>query len=272
MKQLSSFSGSSTTEQEVIESSIKRNKSGPGIVSIYFPQDGFTARNVTLQMLIRSAYDVEENQISGGPKWFDRDSFNVQAKVDGSVIDEWRKLTENQRRAEQQPMLQALLAERFKLVLHRETKELAVYGLTIAKKGPKLPEAKPGDTYPGGLTGLDGQGAPNLLRVGRGVIIGQAVSIGSFVHALTTELDRPVLDKTGLKGIYDFKLEWAPESQGTIWSRAGSESGTEAPPLLESSGPSIFAAIQEQLGLKLESQKGPVEILVIDHIERPSEN
>ena len=249
--------------------SIKPVKFGPGVISIDFLPEGFRARNTTLQILIQFAYSVEENQISGGPSWLDRESYDVEAKVDSPLRDKLLKLTEDQRQVEQQPMLQALLAERFKLELHRETKELPVYNLVIAKNGPKLSEAKPGDTYPGGLTGLDGRGAPHLVQVRRGRgIIGQAVPIGLLVHSLTEELGRPVLDKTGLKGSYDFKLEYAPESQGTNFS----EPGTGGTVPRESSGPSIFTAIQEQLGLKLESTKGPVEILVIDHVEKPSEN
>jgi uncharacterized protein (TIGR03435 family) len=187
--------------------------------------------------------------------------------VDSPLRDKLLKLTEDQRQVEQQPMLQALLAERFKLGLHRETKELPVYNLVIAKNGPKLSEAKPGDTYPGGLTGLDGGGA-HEVRVGRGVIIGQAIRTGEVAKVLTLAMGRPVLDKTGLKSIYDVKLEWAPESQGTIFNQPRSDAAQSQ----ESSGPSIFTAIQEQLGLKLESTKGPVEILVIDHVEKPSEN
>jgi uncharacterized protein (TIGR03435 family) len=147
--------------------SIKPNKAGPVMIKIDFPPDGFTATAVTLQMLIQTAYkqteyDIgfEDNQISGAPGWVTSEWYDVAAKVDSSAADKLRELNEdcsidcNKSLAEQQPMLQALLEDRFKLKLHRETKELPVYSLVIAKTGPKFQEAKPGDTYPNGLVGF----------------------------------------------------------------------------------------------------------------------
>ena len=155
-----------------------------------------------------------------------------------------------------------------------------MYVLVIAKNGPKLQEAKPGDTYPKGLKNPDG-GSPAgifwLRRAGAGgEAIGQAWPMAKLVRLLSEDiLNRSVLDNTGLTGSYDFTLQWsiADESQGPMFKGAGDDqqgTGGTTPP--ESSGPSLFTAIQEQLGLKLESQKGPVQILVIDHVERPSEN
>ena len=207
--QTESQASSATTTPVYEVASIKRNKSGPGIIKLDFPPNGFTATNVTLDMLVQEAYGVEDVQISGAPSWFKSEWYDVEARVDSSVADRLRKLTEDQRTAEQHPMLQALLADRFKLTLHRESKELPGYALVIAKNGPKLQEAKPGDTYPNGLVGLDGRGAPLTMRVGRGLIICQALPVEGLVHALTLQLERPVLDKTGLKGIYDFTLHWA---------------------------------------------------------------
>lgn len=265
---------SSATTAPVYEvASIKRNKSGPGIIKLDFPPNGLTATNVTLDMLIEEAYGVEEVQISGAPGWFKSEWYDIEAKVDSSVADRSSKLTEDQRTAEQHPMLQALLADRFKLTLHRESKELPVYALVIAKNGPKLQEAKRGDTYPNGLVGLDGHGAPRLMQVGRGVIICQALPVEWLVHALTLQLKRPVLDRTGLKGIYDYRLHWTPDdSKWAVFKGPEDQPGIDGTRLPEPSGPSIFTAIQEQLGLKLEPQKGPVDVLVIDHVERPSEN
>ena len=263
--------------------SIKPNKAGPVMIKIDFPPDGFTATAVTLQMLIQTAYkqteyDIgfEDNQISGAPGWVTSEWYDVAARVDSSVADKLRELNEDcsidcsKSLAEQQPMLQALLEDRFKLKLPRETKELPAYSLVIAKTGPKFQEAKPGDTYPNGLVGLHGRGAPNLMRIAPGLIIGQAIPVSLLAHALTQKLGDIVVDKTGLKGKYDFTLQWTPEGQASMFKGANGSQGTASLP--DSSGPSIFAAIQEQLGLKLEPQKAPMEILVIDHVEAPSEN
>ncbi|MGA3328790.1 MAG: TIGR03435 family protein [Terriglobia bacterium] len=156
------------------------------------------------------------------------------------------------------------------------TKELPVYALVVAKNGSKLHEAKPGDTYPKGLKGSDGRpiGHPNVLHIARGQLIGQGIPIGTLAMLLSFQLDRTVLDQTGLKGNYDVTLLWTPDEASAAMTAGpgGGASGAGAAPPPESSGPSLFTAIQEQLGLKLESTKGPVEVLVIEHIERPSEN
>jgi uncharacterized protein (TIGR03435 family) len=151
-------------------------------------------------------------------------------------------------------MLQPLLEERFKLKVHRETREMPEYRLVIAKGGSKLREYRKedGDTRQMGT------------RIGRGLIDAHGTEFNELVFFLRSELGRPVIDATGLTGKFDFKLEWVPdESQPN--------SGGDAPPP-DATGASIFAAIQEQLGLKLEAMKGPVEMLVIDHVEKPSEN
>jgi len=240
--------------------SIKPNKSDHGVFRMMFAPDGFSATSVTLQMLIRTAYDVQEEQIPGAPSWFGSEYYDIEAKMDRSVTDELSKLSEDQRNIERRRMLRALLSNRFQLTLHRETKELGVYSLVIAGNGSKLQEAKPGDTYPNGFKGPDGGSGARMFRMGTyvggaGELAGQGLPIASqvrpsLVGLLTQQLGRPVLDKTGLVGDYDFTLKWRPN-------------GDEG---------SIFAAIQDQLGLKLESQEGPVEVLVIDHVERPSEN
>jgi uncharacterized protein (TIGR03435 family) len=171
-------------------------------------------------------------------------------------------------------MIQSLLADRFKLKLIHETKELPAYALVVAKNGPKLHEAKPDDTYPNGIKGPDGQGHPQMMRMGPGELTGQGLSMASLVHLLSQQLGRNVLDHTGLKDKYDFTLKWAPEPGEGMMLRGpeGGNPGAESAPPAESSGPSIFTAIQEQMGLKLESTKAPAEVLVIDHVERPSEN
>ena len=228
--------------------------------------DGFTATNVTLHDVIRVAYGVKDNQISGGPDWLNSEIYDVATKIDKSVADELRKLSEDRRALENQRLLQALLADRFRLALHRETKELPAYTLVIAQNGPKLQEAKSGDTYPNGVKGLDGLPlGPHTMNMGEGVLTGQGVPVATLVGSLSRQLGgRLVVDKTGLSGKYDFALQWTPKE--------GGQPGTDSAASTQSSGPSIFAAMEEQLGLKLEPQTVATEILAIDHVERPSES
>jgi uncharacterized protein (TIGR03435 family) len=174
-------------------------------------------------------------------------------------------------------MLQALLADRFKLTLRRETKEVPVYALVMAKDGSKLQEAKPGDTYLNGIKGPGGRPlgfGMTVVQLG-GVedhIAGRGVSLESLVKQLSGQLGRTVLDKTGLTGKYDFILRWKPDEGQNPMPKETQDGAHEADstPSLESSGPSIFTELQDQLGLELKSQEGPVEILVVDHVEKPT--
>jgi uncharacterized protein (TIGR03435 family) len=255
--------------------SIKPNKSADDRTKLIYSPDGLTGTNVTVQMLVRLGYGIQDNQISGAPTWFNSETYNIDAKMDSSVAHEMREMSEDQRKFARQRMLEALLAERFKLTAHRETKDLPVYALVIAKNGPKLLKAKPGDAYADGFKGIDGlpAGPHNMVLRGRGEFKAQAQPISALARALSHALGRPVLDKTGLTGEYDIALQWAPESQATMFRGAeDSQQSTGSKPSADSSGPSIFTAIQEQLGLKLELQKGSGEVLVIDHVEKPSEN
>jgi bla regulator protein blaR1 len=251
--------------------SIKPEKSGSMMFRVLNTPDGFSA-STTVQMLIRVAYGIEDNQISGAPGWVSSEKYDVEAKMDQDTAEKLKKIAEAQMESTRQHMLQTLLADRFKLTIHRETKELPVYSLVVAKSGAKLHEAKPGDTYPNGIKGPDGRSAPvgsHLMRMGRGELTAQSLGMDQIAHLLTMQTGRTVVDNTGLKGNYDFTLHWTPDpSTPALNGPGGGSDGTTS----SESGPSIFTAIQEQLGLKLESQKGPVEILVIDHVEKPSEN
>jgi bla regulator protein BlaR1 len=262
------------TEPRYEVASIKPNKSTGDMISLMGRPDGFTGTNITLQMLIRNAYEVEDNQISGGPSWIESEKYDIEAKMDGAVADELRKLGEDQSMLERQRMLQALLADRFKLSIHFEAKEGPAYALVIAKNGPKLQEAKPGESYANGIKGFDGLPiGPRKTRMASGELTVQALPMVTVARLLSMHLGRTVLDKTGLMGSYDFTLLWTPEEGETAVFNGPKYSQVRADSTRpDSSGPSIFAAIQEQLGLKLESQKGPVKFLVIDHVERPSDN
>jgi uncharacterized protein (TIGR03435 family) len=203
----------------------------------------FNANGVSLKAIIHFAYGVQDSQISGGPNWAGTDLFEVIAKAEGDATPAQIKL-----------MLQTLLTDRFKLVLRHETKEVPVYHLVVAKNGPRLKESS--------------QKSGSISGRGPGQVEGQKASMAMLVKLLTFQLGQTVEDQTDLKGNYDFKLSWMPDElqQG----RPGGPDSAANP--VDPSGASIFTAIQEQLGLKLEASKSLVEVLVIDHAERPTEN
>jgi len=254
--------------------SLEPSRPGSGVVRFLLTREGVSATGVTLQSLIQESYGVGDPQISGAPDWVSSEKYDIEAKVDGSAVDELQKLSPDQRNLEQRRMLQSLLADRFKLTLHRETKVLPAYALVIAENGPKLQESKPGETYPNGFTSPDrgGAGMMKITMDGKmGQLAGQGVSVTSLAQALSQRLGRNVLDKTGLRGNYDFTLQW-PTTEGLVPAVKATEDGQQRTDSSPSPGPTIFTAIQEQLGVQLQSQKTPVEILVIDHAETPSEN
>jgi len=232
--------------------SIKPSEPGGHGVQIQIAPGGrLVAKNVNVKFLIQQAYGVRDFQITGGPGWIGSERYDIVAKPEGEG-----DVTPDQLK----PMIQALLAERFKLTLHRETKELPVYALVVAKNGPKLQEVEGGPTKTKGAQ----------MRMGRGLLNAQAVSMTMLATSLSNQLGRSVIDKTGLTGNYDVKLEWTPDEGQSFGPKEGGPEGAPPPP--SASGPSIFTAVQEQLGLKLEPQKGPVEILIIDRIEKATEN
>ena len=247
---------------------MKPHKSGEGS-TLLLTADGLTAKRVTVKFLIKQAYGVEDDEISGAPNWLDSETYDVDAKVASADLAALGKLDQEHRLR----MLQPVLAERFQLKVHRAPKEIPVYALVIAKNGPKLHAAKPGDTYADGIKRPDGTpaGRPGMMMWSRGRLVAQGIPIASLLPPLTQQLERTVLDKTGLKGTYDITLLWTPEDVQPPMPN-GAEGNRQGSAAADSSGASIFTAIQEQLGLKLESQKGQVEGLVIDHVERPSEN
>jgi len=233
------------------------------------PPNGMQVSNAPLRMLITFAYNIRDFQLSGGPAWIGTDRFDILAKSERSTGSENapgdpRKMTDAQRAITQEQMrerVRALLAERFQLTVHSESKDAPVYALVVAKGGSKLQAVEESADGPVGLQG------------GRGQLNGMAAPMPMLANFLSGQLGRPVLDKTELKGKYDFKLEWAPDpSQGG--EKPGQlPPGVEAPPTSsDPDGPSIFTALQEQLGLRLESQKGPVATIVIDRVEKPSAN
>jgi uncharacterized protein (TIGR03435 family) len=233
--------------------------------------DGFTWYAINLQALVEKAYGVQASQVSGGPSWVSSQRYDVQAKMSGSVADDLKKLSPDKRKIVQEHMLQALLMDRFHLVIHHEVKELPVYALVIAKSGTKLKEAKPGNTYSKGFSAPDGSPAgASEMAFGGGNLAGQGVPVSVLVSELSQQPElagSTVIDRTNLTGKYDFTLQWTPQR-----SRSSGGLGIDDVPAPDSSGPSLFTALQEQLGVALKSAKGPVDTIVIDSAERVSEN
>lgn len=219
------------------------------------PSDGhLTVMNVPMKMLLQFAFALPETRILGGPDWLNSIKFDIEAKSDSSVDDRLRALNSDQAKLLKQKMVQALLADRFKLVCHKETRELPVYALVAAKGGPRLqPSKSNGSTVDSSNNRINIRGGDN--------------TVSTLAAELSKRLGRVVIDKTGIAGRYDVILNWSPDD-GTSVPPSGNSAISAATDL----GPSIFTAIEEQLGLRLESHKGLVQVLVIDTIEKPSAN
>ena len=219
------------------------------------PQGGtYRATGITLKMLIMYAYGVPAAfQVSGGPSWIGTERWDIQAKVDGEMPIPWDQFVQ---------MLRALIEDRFQLSVRRETKEMAIYELVVAKSGSKLA------LHSGGLPKSE-----DRLRMGFGSMRFQDSGLGPLAYQLSLQLGRKVIDKTGLSGQYDFTLEWAPEpGQGGLESIGLPPDPNLKLPPPDPNRPSIFTALQEQLGLRLDSEKGPVDMVLIDSVEKPSAN
>lgn len=255
---------------EYTVASIKPDTSGTRMVRILSTPDGFSATNASLQMLICLALDLNNNQLSGIPGWAKSARYDIEAKVDPSEVSALKDLSFAQKRK----MVEKLLEDRFGLKLRPETKKMPVYALVVGKSGSRLKETNPGETYPDGLKGPDGKGGAGMMRMGPDGLTGQGVPISNLVRALSNMVGRTVIDRTGLTGKYDFTLSvhdfgmMAPPPQ----KMDGGPPGQGAETTNEDSGPSIFTAIQDQLGLKLESEKAPLAVYVVEQVEQPSPN
>jgi len=262
----------------------------------------FIATGFSLKMLVGRGYAVPEARVIGGPNWIDSERYDIEAKAPD--VNPAPPL---------QPMIQAMLADRFQLKAHKETRDMPVYELVVAKSGSKmklsddqtppapLAAAPPGDRGagpgpggPGGVAGrgpLPGPGGPGgpgpganpfgpgprpRGTAGRGSINGRmtfegsAINVSVLLGTLQGMLDRPVVDKTGLTGLYDIKLEWIPGSEAPPGPFGPNPNAP--PPGPPADGPTIFSAVQEQLGLRLEGARGPVEVVVVDSAQKPVEN
>ena len=238
---------------------------------IMFANGTFDAKGITMKRLACLAYGIQDFQMDGGPSWFSSEKFAVEAKTDSQVGDELSKLSDGERMLVARQMVQAVLADRLKLNLRQDSKEMGILGIVVDKNGPKLHEARTGDTYPNGLKERDGQGHAGMMRFSGGHLTGQGVKLDNLASFLSEQLNQIVQNKTGLVGNYDFTLEWSPEAD-----RPGGpqKAGGEAPssPSDENAGTSIFTAIKEQLGLRLERQKSAIPVYVVENVEKPTEN
>lgn len=206
----------------------------------------FVVKYYTLKLMIAAAYNLSPKTISGGPAWVDSDHYDILVLTPGDT---------RPAQPEQMAMLRNLLADRFKLTFHREQKDFSIYDLEVASGGPKLKESAAPATDPAKLV--------STVYPQRMLMPARNATMSDFASLLQRALlDRPVVDKTGLTGRYDFDLEWAPDE--TQFGGEVPAASNDAP------SPPFFTAIQQQLGLKLEATKGPVEALVIDSVERPS--
>jgi uncharacterized protein (TIGR03435 family) len=228
------FGQSPATQLKFEVASIKPSApDAPGTFNRFLPGSGLRITGATLQFLIELAYNVRRFQISGGPKWIDTDRFDIDARLttsDATAPTNPGLTRENQQKAAEG--LRSLLADRFQLVFHQETREQPVFVLVVAKGGPRLQESTESHSF--------------IRRMGPGSIKGQAVALQLLVINLANELGRTVIDKTGLTGRYSFDLKWNPNPSPAA-------PASVAPDL---DGTSIFTALQERLGLRLESQKG----------------
>ena len=221
--------------------------------------EGVRLSNLPLQDFIVQAFGLAlSDQIAGLPSWANSERFDIEAKVASADVAAFKKLTLDQVRL----MARPILTDRFKLLSHEEKKVLPFYALEVAKGGSKLQLSTMSSEDPNARTGTIGMGrAPNANGAVMNDLTARGVTMDRLASVLSQQgLGRVVLDNTGLTGRYDFKLTWT------------SDSGTATPNPADTSGPSIFTALSEQLGIKLDPQKGPVPVLVIDHIEEPSPN
>jgi len=239
-----------------------------GTRSRFTPGGNFTASNISLKELIAAMWRIPEFQISGGPAWLGSARYDISAKPENAPKDD-----------EILPMAQSLLADRFQLRVHRETKELPILALVVARNDGKLGVglarstetdcAAPDPSKAPARPEAGKPFAPSCGRINRSprLVRATSISLSVLAQSLSEILGRTVVDQTGLTGNFNVTMEWTPDdAQLSLLPLDASRLS------VESAGPSIFAAIQEQLGLKLESRKGPVEVLVVDRAEKPSEN
>jgi bla regulator protein blaR1 len=256
--------------------SVRRNNSGDGSTTRRMQPGGTTFINVPVRQLIIGAYGVQPFQVVGGPAWITSDRFDINAKAEGAPSPEQMNL-----------MLRALLADRFKLIVRQEQREMPIYTLVKAREDGQLGPALKPSTVDCGATGR-GRGGPPPAAPGAGgapplplagcrmMIAPGRIEIGGqpitqLATFLSSQVGRSIIDKTGLTGRYDVQLSFLPDG-GRGGPLGPLPPGAPALPPIDPDAPSIFTAVQEQLGLKLESGRGPVDVIVIERVEPPTED
>jgi uncharacterized protein (TIGR03435 family) len=266
---------------------IKPSSEEDGRIRMMMTPDGAEFNGVQVQMLLQQAFGVERDRITGEPDWVRSKRFDIAAKVAPDDAPKLDKLKMEQRRG----MLLPLLEERFGLKYHHESRELPMYSLVVAKGGPKLKESTTPMTPPPGspaaaggpaapdeagrAAGLSRQrpGGPGMMRMSPGSLEANGGTTDFLAHALSNMVGRTVVNKTGLTGNYDYMLNWTPdESSMPRMGPAGGGPPPQGDAPVDPNGPTLLTALEEQLGLKLQSEKGKVDVIVIDHIDLPTEN
>jgi uncharacterized protein (TIGR03435 family) len=241
-----------------------------------FTPDGLSIKGIPMQMILREAFRTEDDHVLNAPPWVKSTRYDIEAKVSADDAPKLKDL----KMEERQQMLLPLLVDRFNLKYHHETRELTAYSLVVAKGGVKMKEHPP-DPQVAKATPKDGdadspRGPPRGSRMrmmGPGQVESENTPVKFLAHILSQQLGKSVVDRTGLTGSYDYTLQWTPDD-ASMPMKGGEGGGPpahdeSAPP---SGGPSLFTAVEEQLGLKIESTKGPVDVIVIDHLDLPSAN
>jgi uncharacterized protein (TIGR03435 family) len=235
----------------------------PQLPVLKFSQGRFEARSMTLKELIAMAYQLTfdtHQQISGGPAWINSEKFDIVAKEEETILAQLQKLSPEQQGDQYRTMIQELLSDRFKLSIHRETRELSTYTLLLAKGGPKLKSGVIDPKLPANIP------QTRIDKRGPGTLMGHNSTTSQLAMVLSVQPEiggRTVIDKTGLSGKYDFTLKWMPDS-----AMDAHLSGAETQENL----PQLFTALQEQLGLRLASAKAPVDVIIVDNADMPAEN
>jgi uncharacterized protein (TIGR03435 family) len=242
--------------------SVKRNNSGDPRTMVLMAPGRLTIINAPAHGLIETAYRIQGYQVLGGPSWLTSDRFDIVAKVESDQSPDHVAL-----------MIRALLVDRFKLMVHTEKRELPIYALVMARNDGKLgaklrPVATDCAAVLGRVNGSPvipqpGERMPCDLRVIPGSIAAAGIPLAFVADSLARFVNRVVTDRTGLGGDFDVELEWAPDQL------TPPPPGADVSPT-DPNGPSLFTALQEQLGLKLESTKGPVDVVVVDNVEQPT--
>jgi uncharacterized protein (TIGR03435 family) len=248
-------------------SSIKPHKDdGQNFMSFNNTADGYRTTNITMKNLVLNAFSSGlQIQITGAPAWADDVHYDVEAKSVPEVADALKKLTSDDRNFVRRYMMQQVLKERMNFVAHVDTKEVPSYDLVVGKNGAKLKESDPN---------AKDNGTMRMMQTdqGKAMITAKGTQISNLARNLSGPAGRPVFDKTGLKGMYDVTLEYAREPNLSANVPNGGPTGNASPVPSDPSGPSLLSAIEEQLGLKLVSSRGPMQVIVVEKMDKPDAN